>query len=319
MMKNNILILIFFSFCFQLKTEAQDLGYYVENDSIHFQFDIRDYSTFTLDFEEGSINPENINIQNVAIAGDFNEWSKNKWLLKKLNDHQYILSKSLDDFDYDNSTEFKYLINEKYWAEPGERFINKVPAYDKYGFDLHSSNLEMYSALPSSTGNVNFTLEGFHEAEKVIIAGSFNNWNEEAFQMQKTEFGWQLKLQVKPGEYQYKFIVDGNWITDPDNPHQVRNEFDGFNSVMNVKTAVTFWLNGYPNAKEVILSGSFNGWNEHKLKMQKKDSLWEKTVNLTGGKHHYRFIVDGHWIVDPENSVKEYDYDGNINSVKMVR
>lgn len=67
------------------------------------------------------------------------------------------------------------------------------------------------------------------------------------------------------------------------------------------------------------MSGSFNGWNEHKLKMQKTDNAWVKTINLNGGKHHYKFIVDGEWITDPDNSVKEYDYSGNINSVKMVR
>ena len=46
---------------------------------------------------------------------------------------------------------------------------------------------------------------------------------------------------------------------------------------------------------------------------------WIFTTQLSGGKHHYKFIVDGNWYLDPSNSVKEYDGSGNINSVKMVK
>ncbi len=54
---------------------------------------------------------------------------------------------------------------------------------------------------------------------------------------------------------------------------------------------------------EVILTGSFNNWDEQQLKMKKTDSGWSKTLILPGGKHHYKFIVDGEWKVDPENTV----------------
>ena len=53
--------------------------------------------------------------------------------------------------------------------------------------------------------------------------------------------------------------------------------------------------------------------------MTKIDDCWVYNISLSGGKHHYKFIVDGEWITDPTNSVKEYDDDGNINSVCMVR
>ena len=32
-----------------------------------------------------------------------------------------------------------------------------------------------------------------------------------------------------------------------------------------------------------------------------------------------KFIVDGEWLVDPNNTVKEYDGEGHVNSVVMVK
>jgi len=46
---------------------------------------------------------------------------------------------------------------------------------------------------------------------------------------------------------------------------------------------------------------------------------WIFTTQLSGGKHHYKFIVDGNWYLDPTNSVEEYVGNRNINSVKMVK
>ncbi|MBC8172950.1 MAG: hypothetical protein H7X71_03495, partial [Chitinophagales bacterium] len=37
---------------------------------------------------------------------------------------------------------------------------------------------------------------------------------------------------LPPGKYIYKFVVDGNWILDPDNPHMEENEFGNGNSVL---------------------------------------------------------------------------------------
>ena len=61
------------------------------------------------------------------------------------------------------------------------------------------------------------------------------------------------------------------------------------------------------DAEKVILSGSFNNWSEDALKMKKTDFGWTLNLTLTGGKHHYKFIVDNEWITDPVNPVKEYD------------
>lgn len=50
------------------------------------------------------------------------------------------------------------------------------------------------------------------EAKAVYLAGSFNEWNPEDLAMEKGAEGtWSLNLDLPPGRYEYKFVVDGAW------------------------------------------------------------------------------------------------------------
>lgn len=293
-------------------------GYRIEGNDLIFVFDKRDYKIATADKYSDVLDFEDLNIKGVVVAGGFNNWSKHKWKMTKIDENRYELRKKLSDFTDEFSWEFKFVINNTYWAEPSKVYDNAVRAF-KDGHALPAYNLKMYTAYPDKNGNVTFTLNGYRDARKVVLSGSFNKWDEHLFKMTKTEDCWVLTLKIRPGEYQYKFIVDGSWIEDPDNPNKMPNEFNEYNSVITIKAPAQFILNGYLEAKKVILSGSFNEWSESQYEMAKTPDGWTYTTMLTGGKHHYKFIVDGEWIVDPDNPVKEYDYNGNINSVCMIK
>ncbi|RJP66974.1 MAG: ParA family protein [Candidatus Abyssobacteria bacterium SURF_17] len=73
-------------------------------------------------------------------------------------------------------------------------------------------------------------------AHEVQVAGDFNNWAPSgSHTLTRGEDGkWKLCLPLKPGRYQYKFIVDGQWLEDPSNPAQVIGEFGQRNSVLEV-------------------------------------------------------------------------------------
>ncbi|MEM1001312.1 MAG: glycogen-binding domain-containing protein, partial [Bacteroidota bacterium] len=174
-------------------------------------------------------------------------------------------------------------------------------------------------AFATKYGNVTFNLKGYKNAASVLVTGSFNRWDETNFKMDKVENGWTITLQLRPDRYEYKFIVDGEWLADPNNPDLVENEYHGSNSVINVTKIVEFKLWGHEDAEEVFLSGDFNDWSPETLQMEKRDGYWLSKVELSGGKHHYKFVVDGEWMTDPFNSVAEYDGRGNINSVCMVK
>ena len=80
-----------------------------------------------------------------------------------------------------------------------------------------------------------FTL-GAPAHSNVQIAGDFNNWRPEAlsFSDMATEPMWQTKFSLKPGSYQYKYLLDGQWIADPDNEHTMDDSFGGINSILKV-------------------------------------------------------------------------------------
>jgi hypothetical protein len=77
------------------------------------------------------------------------------------------------------------------------------------------------------------------EARDVNVAGNFNSWQPDATPMKKTSAGkWVVRLMLKSGQYEYRFVVDGRWIEDPQAVQRVANPYGGFNSVFLVPLAV---------------------------------------------------------------------------------
>ena len=69
-------------------------------------------------------------------------------------------------------------------------------------------------------------------AQEVYLAGDFNNWDASANPMKKDKKGiWKISLSLKPGRYEYRFLVDGNWENDPSCCGFVPNEFGSQNCV----------------------------------------------------------------------------------------
>ena len=74
------------------------------------------------------------------------------------------------------------------------------------------------------------------QAKKVGLAGSFNNWNPKGIAAKKDSKGnWSVKLDLKPGRYEYKFLVDGNWMNDPSCNSCVPNSFGTHNCILDIK------------------------------------------------------------------------------------
>jgi chromosome partitioning protein len=87
----------------------------------------------------------------------------------------------------------------------------------------------------SVPGGVLFKLDA-PQAKEVGVSGDFNAWQEPIDLNDDDEDGiWIAIARVEPGTYQYKFVVDGEWITDPSNPVNIDDTHGGRNSVMVVK------------------------------------------------------------------------------------
>jgi 1,4-alpha-glucan branching enzyme len=291
-------------------------AYHFEGDEVVFVFDIRDFQHAIEQGTSEYLDFSDLKIYDVAISGNFNDWSERGWRMNKQNDYTFELRKRTADFDDPVNWDFKYIINGKHIIDRALSFKDRL--YDKF-FLNETFGLDVNQIKINEDGAIRFFLPGHENAEEVYLAGSFNAWDPKELKMQRMEGGWQLKCDLPPARYEYKFVVDDVWMHDPDNPDKKRNEYASFNSVIDVTVPVTFTLKGFEKARTVILAGTFNDWNEKDLKMIHEDDVWEISIPLVGGKHHYKFIVDGQWYVDPSNPIWENDGRGNINSVLFVR
>lgn len=87
---------------------------------------------------------------------------------------------------------------------------------------------------PSLGGNTTFRLKGYADARIVALAGSFNEWSQSRHLFGREGDEWVCRLDLDPGIYTYKFVVDGNWLLDPANPSTQEDEAGNVNNVLEV-------------------------------------------------------------------------------------
>jgi hypothetical protein len=91
------------------------------------------------------------------------------------------------------------------------------------------------SPKASQTLKVTFALLEPH-AQRVAVSGEFNGWSTDTTFLKKQNDGrWETTLALPPGRHEYKFVVDGQWIPDPNAPEQAFNGHGTLNSVVEVR------------------------------------------------------------------------------------
>lgn len=237
----------------------------------------------------------NTNAQKVVLSGNFNNWNKDDLNFIKVGNNW-----ELPIYLREGSFQYHFLIDNQILLDPQ----NQLKTVNEKGQSVSVLNI----------GNPTiFSLEN-SSAQKVYLAGSFNNWNSQELLMKKNGNNWVYEQFLPAGNYEYKFIVDGRWIIDPKNPHQSGADRE-INSFIAVKQNHTFKLNGFLNAKNVKLAGSFNDWNDSGYTLKKVSDGWQISLHLAKGKHRYKFLVDGNWILDPSNKLWEQNEFNTGNSV----
>ena len=145
-----------------------------------------------------------------------------------------------------------------------------------------------------------------------MLVGSFNQWRNYELRMHRTDSGWVFPYVLGHGNYQYSFEVDGVRPIDP-----------ATGKTMVIKSLIfapnhTFRLNGFSDAGSVYISGDFNNWSPNGFPMKRSGNEWVLPQHLSPGKHVYKFIVDGKWMIDPANKLHEPNDFGQENSVIWV-
>jgi len=238
----------------------------------------------------------NKNARRVMLAGSFNNWNPDILSMNR-TDSGWIAYVKLGAGKY----WYKFIVDGN-WTVDNDNLLKEN---DGLG------NINSVFFRP----NMVFTLNGFTDAKKVFLSGSFNNWKPNDLALTKTSTGWVLPLYLAEGTHTYKFVVDGKWMRDENNNHKLPDGNGDFNSAVQLGKPYLFRLNGYENAKQVVLSGTFNGWKHDELLMNKTSSGWELPYTLGGGNYEYKFIVDGKWVTDPGNPMSS---PGSGNSFLII-
>jgi len=73
------------------------------------------------------------------------------------------------------------------------------------------------------------------QAGSVFVAGDFTKWEASPISLVKEETGlWKTTVALKPGKYEYRLLVDGQWQNDPECAELHPNEFGSANCVLSV-------------------------------------------------------------------------------------
>jgi 1,4-alpha-glucan branching enzyme len=73
------------------------------------------------------------------------------------------------------------------------------------------------------------------DAREVYLLGDFNHWDPKKHPLKrKGRNRWEASVTLPQGQYEYKFLVDGQWVEDPLNDQVCRNCFGTYNNVFNV-------------------------------------------------------------------------------------
>lgn len=238
--------------------------------------------------------PSYNNAKKVYLSGSFNKWEPRQLLMIETS-----AGWELPLYLADGTHTYRFVVDGKWLADPGNR-----------------------ETLPNEFNDVNsvirigkpylFFLEGYTDARQVVLSGSFNDWRKDELYMKKTTKGWELPYTLGPGNYQYKFIVDNKWVSQPAAINRNGNDY------FIIQPNYTFRLKGFSNAKKVFLAGDFNDWSPNTFLMDREGDEWVFTVHLSPGKHLYKFVVDGKWIIDPWNELWEQNEHNNGNSVLWI-
>lgn len=245
------------------------------------------------------ILPGHMDARRVILSGGFNDWSTLKGKMTK-TPTGWQLDVKLEAGGW----MYKFIADGNWMDDPNNRI-----------------------QMDDGAGNVNsvyykynhvFKLKGYTSAQKVVLAGSFNDWWDNELPMQKTGDGWELPMFLHEGTHLYGFYVDGKWMPDPANKDRTEGQHDRINSVLELGETVYFRLNGFGDAQTVYLAGNFNKWQDGKIAMRRTAGGWSLPVVLPAGNYDYRFIVDGNWMPDPENQ-NQVREGGEVNSFIAVR
>jgi len=216
----------------------------------------------------------------VYLAGSFNDWRPDKTEMVRQGDN-FVVTIELPPGKH----EYKFVEDGKSWrTDPlnvrgvpdnfggqnsllelskeivDSSILSKANDAD-VGKDAPAKALELcpsVSAVPREDGTFAVTFRyRAPDAQSVYLAGSFNDWSADNKPMAREGEDFVATVDLKPGEYQYKFVVNGkDWKQDPLNPESVSDGLGGKNSVIRLKSSGVDTTSGRDSSTTPTVGGA---------------------------------------------------------------
>ena len=125
---------------------------------------------------------------------------------------------------------------------PISQYAKRSAGFEDYQA-LASEILQQEAAMATTEGvriarapavtpeGVVFTIEA-PSAARVQLAGDFNDWTPDGSEMEAVGPLWKKLLKLAPGRYRYRYVIDGEWHSDPYNAAVEPSPFGGDDSVL---------------------------------------------------------------------------------------
>ncbi|MEI6632141.1 MAG: AAA family ATPase [bacterium] len=132
-------------------------------------------------------------------------------------------------FNYD-----KYCRGAKDYYSMAREMISQEPPATQAQPDLKVQMDEIIKERLPKLSEVAFCVVA-PQAKEVYLAGDFNDWRlDDSSRMQPDNGNWRRQVSLKGGQYRYRFVIDGSWVEDPQNPNKELNPFGQMDSLLKV-------------------------------------------------------------------------------------
>ncbi|HPR18589.1 MAG TPA: alpha-amylase family glycosyl hydrolase, partial [Candidatus Cloacimonadota bacterium] len=156
---------------------------------------------------------------------------------------------------------------------------------------------------------------------RIFLSGSFNSWKPDEIEMFADTGRYSAEIELQPGKYSYKFIVDGQWLADERADFFADDGKGGRNSVLIVGGSkgllhvVPISYRSKDLLASVAVAGSFNNWQPQNTPLEKIGTQeYHTKLLLPPGKYEYKFVLNKTvWITDPTNPAVSYaEHDNSL-------
>lgn len=165
----------------------------------------------------------------VHVVGDFNDWRLDAHPMFAAGQGVWVLDVHLHQGLY----EYLFHVDGRDYVVDPRNPMRKPNPYGDFNSALLIGSRIVSPAIEGRS--VTFVLYE-PRASKIEIAGTFTNWQRVPMYRNRTDPGmWGARLDLPPGLHQYKYIIDDEWLPDPENVFPIKDPDGNINSSFAVR------------------------------------------------------------------------------------